>query len=353
MRRWIPARVGAAALLRTAAAAATAWQVAAWTVGERPYLAPLAAILSTQVTAAASLARGAERALAVAVGIVLATAAARAVGPSALSVGALVLVAMGLAQAVGMGAAAVPQVAVSAVLVLTVGGHHPAYGLERVADTVIGAATAVAFQIAAAPEEHAGAAEAAVRRLAARTARLWRRGARAAGAHPRHLFAALWQDAAALEPDLRDAEGAVALALEALRLRPLPASARRRVDRVAAAFSAVERSLRHSRALLRLLAEHPLPAPPTFRPAFCRAAAHVLTAAGGAFRPRGKDRLAPAAGRLVRTAAAGSPPMPPPALAAVVLEVDEWARDLDRAAAALDQVRPPAAGRRRAAPRDA
>ncbi|MCL6596049.1 MAG: FUSC family protein [Firmicutes bacterium] len=348
MRRWIPARVGAAALLRTAAAAATAWQVAAWTVGERPYLAPLAAILSTQVTAAASLVRGAERALAVAVGIVLATAAARAVGPSALSVGALVLVAMGLAQAVGMGAAAVPQVAVSAVLVLTVGSHHPAYGLERVADTVIGAATAVAFQIAAAPEEHAGAADAAVRRLAARSARLWRRGARAAGAHPRHLFAALWQDAAALEPELRDAEGAVALALEALRLRPLPSSARRRVDRLAAAFSAVERSLRHTRALLRLLAEHPLPTPLAFRPALCRAAAHLLAAAGGASRPGGSGRLRPAADRLRKAAACGAAPLAPPTLAALALEVDEWARDVERVATALEGVRTP----RRSPPRD-
>lgn len=349
-RAWIT-WLGSPPLWRTALAAALAWQLASWSVGERPYFAPLAAVLCTQVTVAASVARALERTAGVAGGIVLALAAVRLLGASAVSVGALVLVGMAVSQRLGVGPAAVSQVAVSAILVLSLGAHTPGYALARVVDTVIGAATAVVLQLFVFPTDFTTPAERAVRALACRVAALWRAAARAAGDRHRHAYACLWQRARAADEDLRHAAAALRLAQESLRLTPLGRGRRERVRRLSVVLGALDQSLRHSRGALRLLAEHPSPAPPRLLRSYCRAVAHIALALGQEALPMRTGAIERARWRLTAAAATlATCARPRPEAAALAVESDEWLRDLGGAAEALAPYRPPPLGRRRRRP---
>lgn len=346
---WLPTP----ALWRTALAAAIAWQVAAWAVGSRSYFAPLAAVLCAQVTVAGSVARALERTAGVAGGIVLALAAVRIVGVSAVSVGGLVLVGMAVSQRLGLGPTAVSQVAVSAILVLSLGAHSPGYALSRIVDTAIGAATAVALQVFLFPADFSDRAERALRSLACRQALLWRAAARVPERRHRHDFVRLWHRANDADKDLGHAEDELRLAREALRMSPLRMGRRVRLARFDVLLHVLGLSLRHGQAALRLLAEHPAPAAGPLLGTFCRAAARTAVAVGQESRPRRRrarldaatERLA-AAAALLATAA-----RPQPEAAALAVEADEWLRDLSQAVRAADRYRPPSSrrGRGRAA----
>ncbi len=350
MQRSLIAWLPPPALWRTALAAAIAWQVATWTVGARPYFAPLAAILCTQVTVAGSVSRALERTAGVAGGIVLALAAVRVVGASAFSVGGLVLVGMAVSQTLRLGPTAVSQVAISAILVLSLGAHTPGYAIARIVDTAIGAATAVALQVFLFPADFSDQAERAVRALACREALLWRAAARAAKEPHRHAFTHLWKRAHEVEADLHRAQDELSLAREALRLSPLRVGRRLRLLRVGVALHALDLSLRHSRAALRLLAEHPAPAARPLLRSFCRAAARAAAALGQEARERPmRAFLAPARERLLAAAATlGTASRPRPEAAAFAVEADEWLRDLAEAQRRAARY-PPRPGRWRAA----
>lgn len=132
----------------------------------RPYFAPLAAILSLQVTVKESVSRGLQRVVGVVAGILVALLAVHVMGTSAFSIGILVFVSMIIATRLNLGAQGIPQVAISALLVMTIGASVPGYALARILDTLLGAAVAIAVNALVIPPDFTGIAETALDGLA-------------------------------------------------------------------------------------------------------------------------------------------------------------------------------------------
>ncbi len=131
--------------VKTALATSVAWWLAVRLVGPaKPYMAALAAILSLNVTVADSVSRGLQRILGVLGGIAMAVLMAAWWGMNTWTVGLLVLFGLGMGRMLGMGALGTPQVAISGLMVWSMGHHRElGYAFARFADTVVGATVAV------------------------------------------------------------------------------------------------------------------------------------------------------------------------------------------------------------------
>lgn len=150
---------------KTAASAAIAWWLAVRIFGARePYFAPLAAVLTLQVTVAETISRGAQRLLGVVGGIALSLLVAHFLPIGPLAVGLLVLLGMGTALLAGFGPQAVSQIAVSALLVMALKGK-PGYAAMRMVETLLGAAVAVLVNAFVLPPTGVREARAAVAAL--------------------------------------------------------------------------------------------------------------------------------------------------------------------------------------------
>jgi uncharacterized membrane protein YgaE (UPF0421/DUF939 family) len=222
--RHVWARVGfLSQIAKTALAAGISWWLAELVFARgRPYFAPLAAILTMQVTVAKSVSLGGQRILGVVGGIVVSFLLAHWLGVSALSVGLVVLVSMGLGALAGLGANAVTQSAVTALLVMAL-GTKASYAAARLMDTVLGAVVAVAVNALLVPPDGTPAALEAVSDLAVQ---LGRRVSSLGGPPP---------DVPSLLERLSQTRTLVAAAAESLQYAPLLRSRRRRLRRIRAA----------------------------------------------------------------------------------------------------------------------
>ncbi|MHB1953163.1 MAG: FUSC family protein [Sulfobacillus sp.] len=154
-------------VIKTGLASGLAWALAHSLLNsQRPYFAPLAAILSLQVTVKESVFRGLQRVVGVVAGILVALVAVHFLGISAWSIGLLVLLAMGIATRLQLGTQGIPQVAISALLVMTIGASVPGYALARVLDTILGAMVAIVVNALVIPPDFTDAAEQALTSLA-------------------------------------------------------------------------------------------------------------------------------------------------------------------------------------------
>lgn len=155
-------------VIKTALAAGLAWSVAGLVFHvSKPYFAPLAAILSVQATIAESLSRGVQRILGVVAGIVLATLFTRWVGLSAWSLGLMVFIGMALATRLRLGPQGIPQVAISALMVMAIGAKVHSYAWYRLLETVLGALVAIAVSALLWPPDLTPQAADSLRLLAA------------------------------------------------------------------------------------------------------------------------------------------------------------------------------------------
>lgn len=166
MDRWAARLSAGVQLLKMALAAGLAWWLALLLFSRaRPYFAPLAAILTMQVTVAKSVSLGGQRILGVVGGIAVSLTVAHWLGISALSIGMIVLVASALAALLGLGPNAVAQAAVTALLVVAL-GNGASYAAARLVDTILGALVAVLVNALLVPPDATPAAVAAVAELA-------------------------------------------------------------------------------------------------------------------------------------------------------------------------------------------
>jgi uncharacterized membrane protein YgaE (UPF0421/DUF939 family) len=151
-------------VLKTALAVGLAWELGALLPVEGgPYLAPLAALLTMQVTVADSLSAAAQRLLGIVVGVVVAIGVTAVVGISGPTVGLLIGLALAVGSVLRMPAPAVQQVAVSALLLIAVGTvSSVGYAVARILETLVGAAVGVAVNAVLAPPSHLVAARTAV-----------------------------------------------------------------------------------------------------------------------------------------------------------------------------------------------
>jgi Aromatic acid exporter family member 1 len=165
---------GSAAIAR--AARLTGAAVAAFVVAQVlfpetvPILAPLTALLVVEITLKDIVTSGVQRVASVTAGVLLAVAFSSIVGLSWWSLGALIAVSILLGQLLRLGPHML-EVPISAMLVLAVGGAEAA-AVDRISETLIGAAVGVAMNIIFPPAVRANSAADAVQRFAAELAKL-------------------------------------------------------------------------------------------------------------------------------------------------------------------------------------
>ena len=242
-------------VVKTPLAAALAFEAGRLIGSPFPVFAALAALLVVQVTVYDSVSRGLQRVLGVVLGVLMAYGIAALLGLHAWTVGLVVLAGIVLAKLVRIGEGGAVQVPVSGLLVLTVGSGGD-YALDRVVETVLGAAVGVVVNVALAPPTRTRDAGRHVLALAAAEADVLR----AAG---HGLRADRWvEDAPAWLGDARHLDGVVAAARAAvdrgetsLRLNPrghrlIGAALRRRV-----ALGALEHVAVQVRGVARTLAD--------------------------------------------------------------------------------------------------
>ncbi|MBA3905136.1 MAG: FUSC family protein [Pseudonocardiales bacterium] len=136
--------------MKTTLAAVLAFVLAEWLhTSDQPILAPLTALLVVQLTMYETVAHGRERIVSVVAGVLVAVGFAHIVGLTWWSLGAVVAVSLVAGRMLRLGPH-LPEVAISAMLVLAVGGAESA-ALGRVVETLIGAAVGVLVNLVIAP----------------------------------------------------------------------------------------------------------------------------------------------------------------------------------------------------------
>ena len=146
-------------VLKSAAATILAWLVAGLIFpGALPVFAAIAALLVVQPSVNQSLSKALERSAGVIVGVVVAVLITLLLGSQSWVVLAAVVVAMLVAWALRASSGTANQVAISALLVLALGASNPDYALERIVETLIGAAIGFVVNIAIVPPVLSGPA---------------------------------------------------------------------------------------------------------------------------------------------------------------------------------------------------
>ncbi len=242
-------------VFRTALAAGISWALAASLIGAvKPYFAPLAAILSVQATVAESVSRGAQRILGVLGGILLAMLFTRWIGLSAWSLAVLVFIAMVLATRLHLGVQGVPQVAISALMVMAVGSGVRGYAWYRALDTALGGVVAVAVSALVWPPDLTPEAAESLRLLALGLAQILEamqhdlvEGLKLEEAN-RHL-----QKARAIQEGLDSARRGLKRAETSLRWNPWHRHAEGRSVKLSQALDVLDHSLMQVRGIARTL----------------------------------------------------------------------------------------------------
>ncbi len=140
-----------------------------------PVLAPLTALLVVEVTLKDILTSGVQRVASVTAGVLLAVAFSSIVGLSWWSLGALIAVSILLGQILRLGPHML-EVPISAMLVLAAAGTEAA-AVDRISETLIGAAVGVAVNLLFPPAVQSHSAAQAVQRFAQQLAGLLRASA--------------------------------------------------------------------------------------------------------------------------------------------------------------------------------
>jgi uncharacterized membrane protein YgaE (UPF0421/DUF939 family) len=132
------------AIVQSALAAAIAWALAKWVVGQpQPFFAPAAAVISLGLSRGQPRRRAVELSIGVAVGIGIAAALVHLIGVGAIQVGVLVALVMSISLLLGGSQILINQAAVSALLIMTLPGQGAE--IDRFLDACVGGAVAIAF----------------------------------------------------------------------------------------------------------------------------------------------------------------------------------------------------------------
>ncbi|GAA1829930.1 FUSC family protein [Agromyces salentinus] len=207
---------------KTSVATIAAWLIAGALIpGQLPVFAAIAALLVVQPSVNQSLGKGIERSIGVMLGVIVASALSLAFGSTSWIVLVAVLVAMFIAWALKMTPATGNQVAISAMLTLALGAATPNYALDRVLETLIGAAIGIIVNAAIVPPVAIAPARSEVALLGGELAAS---ADRLAGAlettQTRADIEALMIEARLLRPMREAADAAIEAGTESLTLNP-------------------------------------------------------------------------------------------------------------------------------------
>jgi len=217
-------------------------------------LAPLTALLVVQLTLYETVAHGWERVASVTSGVLLAVGVASLVGLTWWSLGAVVAVSLLVGRLLRLGPH-LPEVAISAMLVLAVGGAGTAAAAAgRVSETLIGAAVGLAVNAVVAPPLYAQPAGEALGRLADSLAGLLRGLAAALRTGWSREAADHWLERArALGGQVAAADRALVRAEQSARLHPRSRPVREAQPRLRTALGGLEHVHVTLRSLCRAL----------------------------------------------------------------------------------------------------
>ena len=230
--------------IKTTLAAVLAYLLALWLLGSQPppLLAPLTALLVAQLTIFETVKSSVERVGSVVAGVLVAVLLSKVFGLTWWSLGITILAALVIGILLRLGDHTL-EVPVSAMLVLAVAGQAGTAAVDRVAETLIGAATGVVVSFLLRPPVYVQPAGDAIGQLAAEEAELLA----AMGAELTEGWsgeqARTFQDRAReLDRPLRTARIALARGEESLRLNPRQRRVREGASSLRAALAALEHS---------------------------------------------------------------------------------------------------------------
>jgi hypothetical protein len=206
--------------LRSAVAATVAYVIALRLSPEAaPLTAPLTALLVVQVTLYATLTNGVRRVNSVVTGVLVAIAFSLLVGLTWWSLALLIVASLVVGRLVRVDEY-VPEVAISAMLVLGVTAHGDT-AWARVVETLIGAVVGLGCNLLLAPPVWVEEAGESIEGLARRLRQLMlRMGEEAAVRMPVHRAAERLHEARRLDHDIVEVDAALRQAEDSLRLNP-------------------------------------------------------------------------------------------------------------------------------------
>ncbi|MFD0630556.1 aromatic acid exporter family protein [Catenulispora yoronensis] len=220
--------------LKTALACAVAWELAKYLIyhGDpqvHAVLAPVAVLITMQVTIYQTFRRGLQQVAAVVLGVIAALALGAYIELTWYTLSALVIIALIIGRTLRLGTQ-VNQVATTSLLVYSLGRG---YGLERVWDTLLGAGVGIIANAAVAPPTYSSAAAKDLADLADDLAELCREVAKALGSTWDAADARRWLDRSrSLFGDSQDTEEVADQAEEAVRYHPRRSALEAEVNRV-------------------------------------------------------------------------------------------------------------------------
>ena len=241
---------------KTTLAAVISWELARLLPGSQPpVLAPLTALLVTQLTLVKTITGSLQRVASVTAGVLLALAAADLLGLHWWSVGLVIFVSLAVGQVLKLGPHRI-EMAVSALLVMTLGGT-PGVAQTRVLETLIGAGVGVLVNAVLVPPVYIRPASEAIYGLADDMARVLEGAAAdlAEGWSGEDAYERL-REARELDGEVGEAREAIGQAEDSLRLNP-----RRRLvvgdpsDELREGMSTLEHSVILVRGLMRSLVD--------------------------------------------------------------------------------------------------
>lgn len=248
-------------LAKGAAAAILTWFVCLLVFPEQlPIFGAIAALIVMQDNVDLSLTRGLERVLGVLVGVSVALGAGAVFGPQSWLFVAAIVVALGVGWLLRMTPSAANQTAISALLMIALGGLELHYGFERLLETAIGAAIGVALNALVVAPVRNSSVHTALIELTEHSADVLRRIAQSLE-RPRDpaWLQGLLQDARALQDERSHAHQLLRQARESLRLNPRSVRYRETLLDDDAQFQKLQRIVTQIVGMARALADNYAP----------------------------------------------------------------------------------------------
>jgi uncharacterized membrane protein YgaE (UPF0421/DUF939 family) len=240
-------------VLQTAAAAVIAWYLAlALLPDQRPAFASIAAVVSLGASYGQRGERAVQLALGVVVGITVADLIVQVIGIGGPQIGVLVLLAMTAARALGGGELLVSEAAVSAILLVTLDpASSDGFSPHRMIEAGIGGGVALAVSSLFFPPDPLLEAGRAAQPVFAGLARALERVATGLEARDPARAEAGLAEARSLDPLVRELQDALRRGQETLRLAPPRRAAREPLERYARSVDQLDLAVRDARVLAR------------------------------------------------------------------------------------------------------
>ena len=218
----------------------------------QPVLAPLTALLVVQLTMYETVASGLQRVASVVAGVLIAVGVATWVGLTWWSLGMVVAASLVIGRLLRLGPHLL-EVPISAMLVLAVGGAEGA-ALDRVYETLIGAAVGVAVNVMIAAPLYVQPASDAIEELAERMAAFLRQLADQLGeGWSRESADRMLNEARRLGDEVDHADRTLGRAQDSARFNPRVAEAREALPRLRTGLTGLEHTYMTIRNLCRSL----------------------------------------------------------------------------------------------------